>query len=510
MNIFNFWKSKKSDKKTEDFSIYGGGGGYAAGLSRVEDNQQNQFANANSDDTNIVTDYETVKRRMKALSRNNIVANAIVNNIKTSTIQGGFKISADVPNEKDLNDLIESEWKKFSATIDASGEYTLDEMVSIAFDQMLVSGDCFGLIVGTGSDEYKTKVRLIDADRVANPYAFKSSDKDKNITLGIEKDSYGDKKAIYILKEHPENNIGSQDYFRRTIKDKNGLTQVCHLYSPKIISQTRGLPLLTHSYYSILDLDLFVKTELNAAKNSSNWNMVIKTPFAAERASQLNAASSSKKEPNVRPKFYNSPGAINVLQPGEEVQQIKLERPSGMFSPFVIAQLKTICASLGLSYAYLFRDGSELNYAASRFDALQNQIVLKNYQEIIVRRFLNPIRDMFIMEFVSKFNPNVDIETLKNYVHFIAPSFQILDITKELTASKLAIETGLSNLQVESLKYGVNDYEGVLQQLGREIEQKKEYGITPSASEVGINQEGDVQPNPNQRGRIAGQDSTLG
>jgi lambda family phage portal protein len=470
-----------------------------------------RFYQSGSEDDAIVTDLDEIRRKLREGYRNNAVVASIVNNVTAHTILDGFSFSCDLnlddPEEtQEMNRYIESRWKDFEETIDASGEgMGLTELARILTTSWFVDGDGFGLVVGDSSgDDFKSRLRLVPAENVNNPANSKNNNE---VKLGIEVNAYGDKQAIHVEKSKSKSGADSHARFR--YKDyKTGLATVLHLYDRKFPVQTRGLPLLTTCYNAIRDLDSFMKTELKAAQVSSNYNMIIETPHGVEMAQSLNARgknvnTTGNPQKDARPPFYTDPGSVNVLAPGEVIKQMKLERPQSVFHPFVVAQLKIICSSIGLSYAYVFHDTSELNGASARFDMRSNQVVLKQFQEKLIEKLYRPLTSWFVMELAANGElGELEPSEVMKACHWRTPRFAMLDPQREVEACVKAIDGKLLTYQQAIGELYGNDYEETHRQLGAEIRKMEELG---TASDDAKEVKHEVSDGP---GRPPGEDST--
>jgi len=524
---------------------------YRAATYQVSNSMDFGFeTNSNTNDQNILSDISIIRPRMMNLARNNVIANALITNIVNNTIGEGFKLYANIPGQPKLNDLIQDEWKKFEIEADASGEHHLDELVRLIFRKSVEEGDCFGWIVAGDQgprEEFLTKVRLISAGRVYNPTNKSTDDK---VYAGIVKDKYGDKKAVWFTKYNdlPYQNQNKAEFLKKAIpfKDDNGFTQVCQMYITNCYQQSRGLPLLTTQYNAIQDCDMFARTELAAAKFSANYNMFIETPNAKEMFENAafynqiaqggsngtqgftNEFGAFAKKLGILPQRITgvNPGQLNLLMPGEKIKQVGMTRPSSSFSGFIQQQMKIITSSLGLSYAFLFHDGAELNFAASRSDIRNNQVTFEGWQKDIIRKFLTPLKEMFLVELMGRgvIPKPTNLNAFLRAVDFKLPTPAILDLNKEIQSSIMLISAGLSTHEIESQKYNNNGWLANFEQLGHELAEKEANGIpldiankgqlpsetTNYGNTPGATPSGEVPKPPGSGpGRIAGDGSTL-
>lgn len=513
---------------------------YDGAIPRLSDVGKNDlWMNAGTEDDNLLSSLPNLRLRSRGFYRNNLVAGAIINSCTNITVGAeGFTLSPNIPNEPKLNDIIERKWKQWTSECDAGGEYTFKDLTKIVVRNSFIDGDIFPNFVQKKdkNSRFLSKIRLMDALRISGAKQdINGKDTDDNVRAGILCNEYGDKLGVFIKNDNPKINKGKPIY--KAFKNSAGIQQVCQVYSPIFVNTTRGKPLLSSVLNSCSDVDMFIKTELVTARFSSAINVVKETPFPSLDNKQYPTMkeagfgiAGNKNGINVigNPVISNpdqqrvmaySPGQILQLKPGEKISQFGTKRPTDMFQPFVQTQLTLITASLGLSYPFVFRDISQLNGAGARFDIIQNQVVIKAWQENLTTRFLDPAKIWFLLELIERGDiwvpEGMDQNDLFDACTFIPPKFTILDVNKEVIGSKLLIDSALSTQEEECKKYSRLSYSEIIEQRGREIKEMQALGIpldvagkgeTPDSS---LTPTGEISKPPGSGpGKIPSQDST--
>lgn len=481
----------------------------------------------NSDSENSTTrDLYIIRANAEELFANHPVYAAMIEQIVGTVVHTGFGFSVDTPN-KELNDAIEKHIKRWagSTACDARDTNNLNKLIEISVRDWLRVGESFGLIVGTkkvenpddenelASDEYFTKLRLLDANKIRSPGGVDTPTKDNNwIVYGVEKDRYGVRKRI-----HYETSGGKFKTFQ--FKDPKGNSLVVQLYSQLFAEQTHGLPVCASIYRLMKDLSTFVKSEVQAAAVGSQINVIGHFKDPAGRSAQLDSFNKSNAPSKVKDTIAGtaaprtvmsiSPGVILPLKDGEDITQFKLERPLANFQSFVDKIISIMCASSGFSYEYLFKTFSDSNYASARLAAIASQATAARYQAQVIDSLLKPLIRAFITELVATQKVDRgDMELIDIFeaVKIITPKAPILDLQKEINAYKAGVDANFITQQEATEKISNSDYDQVFKQRSREKLEEKQLGIEtdPQPETTGTN------TTPGQVGKPPGENSTRG
>ncbi len=468
----------------------------------------NPYANQTAPDDSIINDIDSQRMLAEELFANHPIIKAVINNIVSHASITDYTITFDTGNA-DLDDELKKHWNRWSKKyIDTTGKWNLNQLCEINLRNYLLYGESFGLAVNPkfGTSEkpspYDIAFRGVSPTRVKNPSNKTKRPSNRTIKAGIEIDNYGVARRLWM-----RGNNGKFNSVPWTDADNNPL--VFHIMEPTFFDQTHGMVPITTVYRQALDLSIFMQSEVKAAVNSSQINIIatMNKPERANAISQgnINVGGNTVDDPPIyKPIIPVNPGDMFQLLPGESIEQLKLDRPNAMMEPFVRFNLDIICRCFNVDYKYIFAEWQDSNYSSARLAALQTQGQLFKLQKTMVNRFIEPLTDYFIRTLVMDDKVdigNMDIEDILDSYTIRTPKMPLIDPSKEAATSALLIEKNLSTHEREIERLNGEDYQDIFSQLGREKEMLSENSLTD---------ENEINPdNPTgEQGRPASEGST--
>lgn len=438
----------------------------------------NPYLDGSDADTSINRDLNEQKRIAEELYANHGIAKAIINNATNHTVLSGISFSVDTKDQK-LNDDLERELQDWSTSriCDATRKNDLNMIFELLVRSLFLYGESISLIVGTNQG---ASLRGLPYSVIESP---EQSDLIKN---GIEVDKYGTPVRIFIK-------TADGKYSRKPFYDSEGNPIVLHTFQPHFFGQTHGLLPLTSCYNMLLDLSVFLKSELATASLSSQISIITKMNNPEIRGANLPSWRDQTNQDGTKvirtPVMSLSPGKTINLQPGESIESFKLERPTNLFQPFCEYITKTICAAFGLSEQYLFSNWQESNFSSARVCAIQTQAVIKRIQQLVISTSIKPLVDAQIRYLLDNGVIKGDYKEIQRNTTVVPPQLPLLDPLKEVNASKQRLDAGLTTLQRECSALGTGDYLAIMHQQAREKQEREALNLLPTdnqpAPEVG-------------------------
>lgn len=461
---------------------------------------RNADMNGNSSDASILQKLDELRKISLESYANMPIARAVINNIVAHTILDGIHFTVDTEDHK-FNDAMQTKLNRWAASTDcdASGNHCLNELIECSLRTMLLFGEEYATFVTSEENpkSIQSKLRLIHPDRVRNPTTNKTNLK-KDIVGGVELNRYGKEVAIFVSKKDGK-------YSRWALTDKEGNKLGTHLYRKEFIDQHHGVPALTTVYPLMLDLMTFIKSEVRAAANSSAINLMFHTENPAARTAGLwdqeGVDPTQLDATEIQLPIINADaGQMIPLLPHESISQLRLERPTGTFSPFVLEIVKEICASMGFAYEYLFMSFADSNYSSARLSALTSQKELRRLQILLTTRLIEPLLSAVVAEILGKNMVKMPdgyslIDVLES-INVVWTPFPLLDPGKEVDWMIKAMSANLMTLEDAAMKLNGKEYEAILTQVAREDRERINLGLPPMNEPKG---------NP---GKPPGEDST--
>lgn len=527
-----------------------GRGGYVG--ARLDRRATNSWLAMQADaDAASLGDIPTLRDRSRDLMRNAPLAISAVNTTTLSVVGSGLALQAR-PDAKKLGwspeqtaewkANTESEWRFFAESFncDITRTQNFYGLQALAFRSALESGDCFANLPmrAVPGFPYKTRIQLIEADRVANiTRGMLDGTKLANgnlIWAGVEKDEVGAPVAYHILRQHPGSFLGMGKWETdryAAFGEKTGRRNVLHLYDRLRPDQTRGVPYLAPVLESLHQLGKYTDAELTAAVVSGLFTVFVRTPTgeplnltASVAASQAGIVSPSAgtnpaaADPN-KP-LQMGPGLIVDLADGDEISFADPKRPNVAFDGFVQAICRHIGGALGLPYEVLVKQ-FVASYSAARAALLEAWRFYNSRRAWLAHHFCQPIYEAWMDEAVSLgriaapgYFANPILRQAYLGTEWIGDAPGSIDPEKEVRAAAARVDLEVSTLQRETMELTGQIWEDVHAQRVREVQLRKRDGIEGSAApgagtpgsapggQAGSDLEtGDREDNPQQPGK---------
>lgn len=440
----------------------------------------NGYANGGSANNSINRDLTTQWRIAEEAHANHPIYRGVIAQLTNATILDGFNFSFDceAENKKELDDWTEKQFAIWSKKTDASGTGDLNSQIFTTIHNFFLYGESFSVLVEPtkSNSKYHTRIRIIPMDKLATSAAAKG--KGNTVEIGVELNGWGEPIRLAI---HGDKSVRYMDIY-----DEDGCNLVLHTFEKLFPGQTHGSCPITPIYNLLLDLSTYQTSEVKAAANASQINVVSEMPDPYAQAMHLDKLAPngiSNPTPVKTPIIPVTSGGWIVQTPGSKIHQFKHERPSTLYPDFIKANMKIICSAMGYSYEYVFNDWSDSNFSSARVAAIQTQATLKRIHKLITTTFIQPAVERFLAEaWESEGRPetNISFEDYLESYKIIPPKLPLLDQTKEIDNSIKLINSGLSTRQRESLKLGFGDYFDILTQVKREEDEIRELGLSVS------------------------------
>jgi len=371
-----------------------------------------QWSTSDGDaDSDILPELPDLRERSRDLIRNNALAKGSVSTKVTSVVGGGLTLQARI--DRDVLNLTqeqadawerktEAEWLLWSDSKDSDIARTLNfrEQQALAFLSVLENGDCFVLTPQRQVQTlpYKTRLQLIEADRVSNESSKQDTDR---LSGGVQKDVFGAPEFYHILKGHPGNLYATINEWSkvRAFGKKTGRRNVLHLYNKLRIGQSRGVPDLAPVMEALKQLGTFTQSELDAAVISSFFTVFIKSEHSDELDTVTNmgdetGAKSSDKD------FKMGPASMLELEPDEEIEIADPKRPNQAFEPFFMAITTQIGVALELPREILIKAFTS-SYSAAQAALLEAWRFFMARRQWLIDNLCQPIYEIWLTEAVA-------------------------------------------------------------------------------------------------------------
>lgn len=461
--------------------------GFYEGAKRGGHSQNDKSGSA---DAETIPDLQKLRDNSRAMIRNDAHAAAAAGVIEDNVVGDGIRPQSQCTPEATGLDHdacetwrrdCEAVWREWADEADATDRGDFYDLQKLVARSMMGDGESIGHAVQAPGGVLK--VELIDPDRLESPN-FADTD---TIRGGVELGPLGQPVAYHILKRHPADlALGGASGSLASTKipaAENGYSVVQHIYRRQRPGQTRGVPWLACALPYNNHLHHYLNSELIAARVNSSVAMFVKRSGGALG----DAGDSTLKTSNGEFVRTITPGAIEHLADGEEIQPFTPNRPGNQFDPFVRRILRAIWSSQGLSYEVVAKDFGGMNYSSARSMLLECRRWFDGVRKLLIRSFCNPWWSNVIRAAIASGKlqaPRGFLDNPKAFlaVRWVSPAYGWVDPEVEVESSRMAIEANLSTHYDEAARVGMDAEELVVQRARFEafIDQtEKKFGLEP-------------------------------
>lgn len=421
------------------------------------------------------TSRELLRRKARDLERNSDVANSIIGAYVRNVVGSGFVPQANTGDEE-LNRKIEkvfSDWQK-KENCDITGTQSFLEICNMTVRRYLVDGGILFIKVHNGDNKIpfqlqSREVSDLDGDMI-RPYETKGN----IIVGGVEVNEYGRPLAYHIK-------VLTGDGWDTGNKVRVEANRVIALWQKNSPSQVREVTPMAVAINRVADTEDFIDTVSLKEKILACLAVFIKRMIPSG-GTQLGRQQVDTRTGYSRTKL--SPGIIQELQPGDDVQAVVPTGQATNTKEMVSLFNRMIAAGQGLSYEAVSRDMSQVNYSSARQGLLEDKKTYQRLQRFLIDHFLDEVyKEVVIAAVTARVLDIPDFwKRQDEYLNhtWTMPGWSWIDPVKEVNANKIAVESGQDTLASVCASRG-DDWQDTLKQRAKELKYQKdleaEYGI---------------------------------
>lgn len=486
-----------------------GYGNYGASQRKIA----NEFwkAASGSADDDILFNLPLLRVRSRDLFMGSPIASAAVLTLSDNVIGDGLVpipqvdgeyLDMDSQEAEEINDEIKNEFNLFANTVecDWNRRNTFYELTRLAFINMMISGDVLGLLplkerIGA---VYDTKIRLLEADRVASPdqiYGYNGDREDRDRVFGgVELTLDGEVEAYWIAPRHPMVTGGGflppidpDEYVRiPAFGEETGRPVALLVAEMERPEQRRGVPFMSKCLTELKQMQRYIE--------STTVQNVIKSYFTAFIESQMPSSEMFDRliEDEDLGDWINynpyevrlGPGIVNWMRPGDKITFPVNSGPDPQFDSYVTSMCKFIGACLGIPFEILLKHFAS-SYSASRAAKLEFWNRVKVLRRLVANQWCQPIYVNWMMEAVARgawnapgFFEDPRIFQAWTKCMWTGSSPGSIDPLREITASERKVKLGVSTLEQECLEINGSSWKANTEQQHNEVAFSTSLGLT--------------------------------
>lgn len=502
----------------DDYRRYGGQGGLEA-ASRNSREMTTWNASPLPIDALLRFDKDTIDDRARDVTLNDGYAAGVVAIHKDNIVGNQFRLNAQ-PNA-DVLGIDDEEWlyefqrvveARFNNTassskhwLDASGMNDFTAMIRQAVGMFLIHGEVLSVAewINDSRRPYATAIQMITPRRLCNPYGIMD---EAGLKAGIERDSYGRAVAYHIMEAHPYDYTNPEKQYRWKRIDaetKWGRQQVIHIIEQLLPDQIRGVSEMVSVLKQMRMTRRFQDVELQQAVLQATYAASIESDLSPQviaeimgsnpNAPSFGEAAKSMLSSILQHRATNNiqlDGArIPVLHPNTKLNLQQLGQPSGVGSEYEQSLLRHIAAGLGVSYEQFSRDYTKTNYSSARASMNETFKFMQSRKKAVADRFATAVYRLWLEEQINLgaiplpkgkgktwIYSNPEIFDALTQCSWIGAARGQIDEMKETQAAILKTKFGLSTMELEAAKFGL-DWRELLKQRKREQDMIKRLGV---------------------------------
>lgn len=525
-------------RKTMQIMNWGYGEGGASHQKKSMRGWQTYAASPKED---IDLNLPTLRGRCRDLWMNAPIGRSAMVTTRTNVVGSGLRLKSRIDvkvlglteeQADEWEQQVEREFSLWAESVlcDALRLNNFYELQQLAQLGWMMNGDEFCLFKQEAVSPwmpYSLRLHLIEADRISTPGQLTQetvpywliegrADNGNRIVSGVEIDkTTGATVAYYVCNQYPTAYISFEALEWQRVEAfgaKTGERMIIHLMESERAEQRRGVPFLAPVIECLKQITRYTEAELMAAVVSGLFTLFIKSnsPDSGETLGSMIPTDQqlTQQEPGT---YEMGNGAINILQPGEEVQTANPGRPNANFNGFIDALCAQIGAGLEIPKELLLKMFTA-SYSASRAALLEAWKMFRMRRTWLANDFCQPIYERWLAEAVARgriFAPGFwgdpIIRKAWCQCEWNGPAPGQIDPQKEVTAAQARVDGGFSTRERETMELTGGDFDRNIRQLQRENELMKGAGISgkgnngsqqPTATPVPGGGNGDPAPAP--------------
>ncbi|MCL9783654.1 phage portal protein [Vibrio sp. S4M6] len=383
--------------------------------------------------------------------------------------------------------------------IDAERKRTFTMMMREAVATHAYSGDVMAKpeMIKDSHSPFSTCIRMVAPKKVTNPSRKMDTDR---FRAGMEINRYGQTIAVHVEQGGDLFGVG-RTWRRIPMRIRGGRTGFIHVFEPLEAGQTRGVNKFLSSLEQLKMLDTLQNTKLQKAIVNAMYAASIESELGTEEAMQFLLGSNQGNQDGSPLEtllsgygdYYDGAsvklGGVKLphLFPGDKINIHSAGNDDNGFSDLEQSIIRYIAAGLGLDYAQLSRNYSQMSYSTIRAAMNDSWRYFMGRRKIIANRFASLIFELLFEEMMIR--KYITLPSKARYSFYqrrhawtrcdwIGAGRMAIDGLKEVKEAVLLIESGLSTYEEEAAKLG-KDYQELFAQQVRESEERKEKGLPP-------------------------------
>ena len=446
---------------------------------------------------------DTVRARARDLERNSDMMNSVVGPFVRNVVGKGLVLQAETESSE-LNDQIENLWRVWckKRNCDVTGTQSLNQILRMAVRRKKVDGGILFVKRYTTGGILPFKLQMFEVDELDATQSMPKH-KGNRVVGGIEYNNFN-APVGYWIRQYTVDGMDMIEPIYLRAED------VIFYFSKHRPSQLREMSDMSQTITRIRDVNEFMVAVSVKQRIEACLSVFIKRAIPTTGLGRQGTGATGPRQ------TYDgktiAPGMIKEMNVGDEIQVVNPQGQAVDAASYVKLQQRMIGAGQGISYEATARDMSEATYSSARQGLIEDGMTYAEEDELLAD-VLDEIYETFIISavlagklMIPDFWENKDAY----FEHtFAKPPKDWIEPSKEVTATKIALQTGQKTFKQIAAENGsdwrkqVDDIAEVLQYA------KDEHGLDLGPLILGQTPAAGAAPAPQGNGQPGGGESSV-
>lgn len=432
----------------------------------------------------------SIRNRVRNTVQNDGYAKAYLNRWRVNgvgpegpSLQNRAKL-ADGSIDKVSNDIIETAWEKWCRKdfCTMAGMLSFVQVLWLFSDYMKRDGEFIcRKVTGPKVNKFGFSLQLLDPEDLEEHFT-KQMDNGNVVYMGIEYNEWRRPVAFWMRQKNLMSDLFGA---HQTQLVRVPAEEIIFVHDPEFSKQIRAVSPMAQV---LINMNMTTQWEeaslINASATAQTMGFLTRKSTAGGTAvlgdGTLNrmVPGGDKAEPTGDSVMEFNPGMIVNIPLGYEYALSDPKFPHEQHGPFLKSMLRRIASALGLSYNSWANDYEGVNYSSLRASLLDERDYFQQFQTMMREQFLLPVFEEWLKYAMLTGAVNIGYMEYERVCRpiFMGRRWQWVDPEKEVNASLMAINGGLSSHQKELAKQGEDVYE-TFEQLHVEKELAKDLNL---------------------------------
>ena len=446
---------------------------------------------------------DTVRARARDLERNSDMMNSIIGPFVRNVVGKGLVLQAETQNSE-LNDQIENLWRIWckKRNCDVTGTQSLNQILRMAVRRKKVDGGILFAKRYTTGGVLPFKLQMFEVDELDATQSMPKH-KGNRVVGGIEYNNFN-APVGYWIRQYTVDGMDMIEPIYLRAED------VIFYFSKHRPSQLREMSDMSQTITRIRDVNEFMVAVSVKQRIEACLSVFIKRAIPTAGIGRQGTGATGPRQ------TYDgktiAPGMIKEMNVGDEIQVVNPQGQAVDAASYVKLQQRMIGAGQGISYEATARDMSEATYSSARQGLIEDGMTYAEEDELLAD-VLDEIYETFIISavlagklMIPDFWENKDAY----FEHtFTKPPKDWIEPSKEVTATKIALQTGQKTFKQIAAENG-SDWRKQVDDIAEVLKYAKdEHGLDLGPIILGQTPAAGAPPAPQGDGQPGGGESSV-